>query len=59
LIKEPFALVFLTAWYLTSRYPEFDEVDPITAEVGEALADVKSFMANAYGVVPPEIHKSV
>jgi HEPN domain-containing protein len=55
LLPSPFPLAVVSQWYVSTRYPGFDEPPPTAAEVAEALADVAEFVSDVARHSPPDI----
>lgn len=52
LVPSPFPLAYIGRWYLTSRYPDLDEVSPARGEISEALAAVEALLVEARPCAP-------
>jgi hypothetical protein len=58
LIEDTSNLGYLTSWYMTSGYPDFDESAPTQAEVREGLAAVVNLKAVLGVHIPAELKKN-
>jgi HEPN domain-containing protein len=54
LLPSPFPLAVVSQWYVSTRYPGFDEPAPTAAEVTEALAAVPGFLSDVVRHSPPD-----
>lgn len=47
LVPSPFPLAYIGRWYLTSRYPDLDEIPPTRDEISQASGAVEALLAEA------------
>jgi HEPN domain-containing protein len=51
-VPSPFPLARTSLWYLSSRYPGVDDVEPHADEVAVALEQMDALMTTVMGLVP-------
>jgi len=55
LVSSPFALSYVSRWYIISRYPGDDDIGPTAAEVQAALPNVESLFSAVIGQAPAAV----
>lgn len=51
-VASPFALSYVSRWYIISRYPGDDDIGPTAAEVQAALPEVEALFSAVIDQVP-------
>ena len=59
LIAAPFALSYVSRWYIISRYPDDDDIGPTAAEIQAALPDVESLFSAVIDQAPAALASEV
>ncbi|EME68012.1 hypothetical protein H261_20567 [Paramagnetospirillum caucaseum] len=55
LVASPFALSYVSRWYIISRYPGDDDIGPTAAEVQAALPEVEALFSTVIDQAPAAV----